>query len=42
MIEEGHVASDALANKLGFLRYGRHEKPEDGEKKDRKKRRTAS
>ena len=24
MIEEGHAASDALAVKLGFVRYGRH------------------
>ena len=25
MIEEGHGASDALAGKLGFVRYGRHQ-----------------
>lgn len=25
MIEEGHAASDALAGKLGFVRYGRHQ-----------------
>lgn len=29
MIEEGHAASDALAAKLGFVRYGRHQ-PEQG------------
>ena len=29
MIEEGHAASDALAGKLGFVRYARH-KPESG------------
>lgn len=29
MIEEGHAASDALAGKLGFVRYGLHQ-PEDG------------
>lgn len=29
MIEEGHAASDALAKKLGFARYGRHV-PDDG------------
>ncbi|MDE2436219.1 MAG: GNAT family N-acetyltransferase [Sphingomonadales bacterium] len=29
MIEEGHAASDALARKLGFATYGRHE-PEEG------------
>ena len=29
MIEEGHAASDALAGKLGFVRYGRHQ-AEDG------------
>lgn len=29
MIEEGHAASDALAGKLGFVRYGQHQ-PEDG------------
>lgn len=29
MIEEGHAASDALAGKLGFARYGMHQ-PEDG------------
>lgn len=25
MIEEGHAASDALAGKLGFVRYGQHQ-----------------
>ena len=29
MIEEGHAASEALAGKLGFMRYGRHE-PDGG------------
>lgn len=29
MIEEGHTASDALAGKLGFRRYGVHQ-PEEG------------
>jgi RimJ/RimL family protein N-acetyltransferase len=29
MIEQGHAASDALAGKLGFVRYGQHQ-PEDG------------
>lgn len=29
MIEDGHTASDALAQRLGFARYGRHE-PEGG------------
>ncbi|MEN9717616.1 MAG: hypothetical protein RIQ99_494 [Pseudomonadota bacterium] len=29
MIEDGHTASDALAGKLGFVRYGRHQ-PEGG------------
>ena len=29
MIEEGHAASDAIAKKLGFVRYGRHQ-PKDG------------
>ena len=29
MIEEGHAASDALAGKLGFVRYGLHQ-PDDG------------
>lgn len=29
MIEEGHAASDALAGKLGFVRYGQHQ-AEDG------------
>ncbi|MEQ1498446.1 MAG: GNAT family N-acetyltransferase [Novosphingobium sp.] len=29
MIEEGHAASDALAQRLGFVRYGRHQ-PDDG------------
>ncbi|WP_374531417.1 GNAT family N-acetyltransferase [Novosphingobium sp.] len=29
MIEEGHVASDALAQRLGFVRYGLHQ-PEGG------------
>ena len=32
MIEEGHAASDAIARKLGFVRYGRYEKPADGDK----------
>jgi RimJ/RimL family protein N-acetyltransferase len=29
MIEEGHTASDALAGKLGFVRYGQNQ-PEEG------------
>jgi RimJ/RimL family protein N-acetyltransferase len=29
MIEDGHSASDALADKLGFVRYGMHQ-PEGG------------
>jgi RimJ/RimL family protein N-acetyltransferase len=29
MIEDGHAASDAIARKLGFVRYGRHQ-PQDG------------
>lgn len=29
MIEDGHAASDALAQQLGFVRYGRHQ-PEGG------------
>lgn len=29
MIEEGHDTSDALAGKLGFVRYGRHQ-PDEG------------
>ena len=29
MIEEGHAASDALAGRLGFVRYGLHQ-PESG------------
>jgi RimJ/RimL family protein N-acetyltransferase len=29
MIEQGHAASDALAGKLGFMRYGQHQ-GEDG------------
>ncbi len=29
MIEQGHTASDALAGKLGFVRYGTHQ-PEGG------------
>jgi RimJ/RimL family protein N-acetyltransferase len=29
MIEEGHAASDALAGKLGFVRYGQH-RADDG------------
>ena len=28
IIEEGHAASDALASKLGFVRYGRHQPAE--------------
>ena len=29
MIEQGHAVSDALAGKLGFVRYGQHQ-PDDG------------
>ena len=29
MIEDGHAASDALAGKLGFVRYGQHQ-PDSG------------
>ena len=29
MIEEGHAASDGLAGKLGFVRYGTHQ-PDGG------------
>lgn len=31
MIEEGHAVSERLAGQLGFVPYGRHEKPDDGE-----------